>query len=221
MLVKTKGIVFRLTPYGETSVIVNVFTDLFGLQSYIVNGVRSKSQKSKIALFQPLTLLELVVYHKENGNIMRIKEVKCYHPCINLSGQVKKSAIALFINEILNKAVKDQTHTAEIFEFISDSLIILDELPKPENFHLVFLVGLSRHLGFAPNQTREVLGVHWMDEPEEKLLDRLLRTDYYDELVLSYAQRQALLNCLMHFYQTHIDGFGEIKSLSVLQEVLR
>ena len=221
MLVKTKGIVFRLTPYGDTSVIVNMFTDLLGLQSYIVNGVRSQSKKSKIALFQPLTLLDLVVYHKENGNIMRIKEVKCYHLYQNLSRQVNKSAIALFINEVLNKAVKDQSHTSEIFQFISNSLIILDEHPKPENFHLIFLLGLSRHLGFAPNQTSEVLGVHWMDEQEEQLLKQLLLITYQDELPMTYIQRQTLLSCLMRFYQTHIDGFGEMKSLPVLQEVLR
>jgi len=221
VLVKTKGIVFRLTPYGDTSVIVNMFTELFGLQSYIVNGVRSSSKKSKIALFQPLTLLDLVVYHKENANIMRIKEVKCYHVYQNVSRQVSKSTIALFINEVLNKAVKDQTHTAEIFEFISTSLVILDETSKPENFHLVFLLGLSRHLGFAPNQTSEVLGVHWMDETEEKLLHQLLRTDYNDDFAVTYAQRQVLLNSLLRFYQTHIDGFGEVKSLPVLQEVLR
>lgn len=221
MLVKTKGIVFRVTPYGDTSVIVNMFTELFGLQSYIVNGVRSSSKKSKIALFQPLTLLDLVVYHKENANIMRIKEVKCYHVYQNLSRQVSKSAIALFINEVLNKAVKDQTHTSEIFEFISTSLVILDETPKPENFHLIFLLGLSRHLGFAPNQTSEVLGVHWMDETEERLLNSLLHTDYNNDFILNYAQRQVLLNSLLRFYQTHIDGFGEVKSLPVLQEVLR
>jgi DNA repair protein RecO (recombination protein O) len=221
VLVKTKGIVFRLTPYGDTSVIVNVFTDQFGLQSYIVNGVRSQTKKSKIALFQPLTLLELVVYHKENGNIMRIKEVKCYHPYQTLSQQVNKSAIALFINEVLNKAVKDQTHTSEIFGFISNSMLLLDETSRPENFHLIFLLGLSRHLGFAPNQADEVLGVHWLDEPDEKLLNQLLRMNYQSEFALTYAQRQTLLNCLIRFYQTHIDGFGEIKSLPVLQEVLR
>ncbi|MBX2894954.1 MAG: DNA repair protein RecO [Cyclobacteriaceae bacterium] len=221
MLVKTKGIVFRLTPYGDTSVIVNVFTDLFGLQSYIVNGVRSPSKKSKIALFQPLTLLDLVVYHKEHGSIMRIKEVKCYHLYQNLSQHVNKSAIALFVNEILNKAVKDQTHTAELYEYIANSMMMLDAHPKPENFHLIFLVGLSRHLGFAPNQTTEVLGVHWMDEPEEKLLEQLLRMDYRSELALTYAQRQTLLTSLVRFYQTHVDGFGELKSLPVLQEVLR
>ncbi|MCW5912227.1 MAG: DNA repair protein RecO [Cyclobacteriaceae bacterium] len=221
MLVKTKGVVFRLTPYGDTSVIVNVFTDLFGLQSYIVNGVRSNSKKSRIALFQPLTLLDLVVYHKENGNIMRMKEVKCYHPYSGLIREVHKSAIALFINEVLNKSVKEQSHASEIFEFIAQSLVTLDNHPKPENFHLIFLLGLSRHLGFAPNQTSEVLGAHWMDEQEERLLDQLLHTTYHSELTLTYSQRQSLLNGLLRFYQTHIDGFGEIKSLAVLQEVLR
>ena len=80
MLHKTQGVVFRFTNYSETSIIVNIFTSAFGLQSYIVNGARGKSGKGKIALYQPLTLLDLVVYHRENASILRIKEVKCIHP---------------------------------------------------------------------------------------------------------------------------------------------
>ena len=80
MLFKTRGIVFRFTKYGESSIIVTIFTEMFGLQSYIVNGVRDKTSKNKIALYQPLTLLDLVVYHRENATIFRIKEVKCLHP---------------------------------------------------------------------------------------------------------------------------------------------
>ena len=80
MVQKTRGIVFRFTKYGETSIIVTIFTEAFGLQSYIVNGVRSKSSKNKIALYQPLTLLELVVYHRDGANIERIKEISCKYP---------------------------------------------------------------------------------------------------------------------------------------------
>ena len=221
MLVKTKGIVFRLTPYGDTSVIVNVFTEHFGLQSYLINGVRTATKKSKIALFQPLTLLDLVVYRKENANIMRIKEVKCYHPYATLTGEVYKATIALFIGEVLNKAVKEQSHATEIFEFIEHALVTLDGPVPSENFHLHFLIGLSRHLGFAPNTTREVLGTHWLDESEEKLLAQFLKQEFNTAVKVSYAQRQALLQCLIRFYQTHVEGFGEMKSLPVLQEVLR
>src|SRR6185369_7455791 len=110
MLHKTRGIVFRFTKYGDTSIIVTIFTELFGLQTYIVNGVRSKSAKSKIALFQPLTLLDLIVYYKENANIKRIKEIRCVHQYQTVQTDVRKSSIGMFLNEILNKTVKEENH---------------------------------------------------------------------------------------------------------------
>jgi DNA repair protein RecO (recombination protein O) len=219
VLHKTKGVVFRFTKYGETSIIVNIFTELFGLQSYIVNGVRSSSKRSKIALFQPLTLLDLVVYHKENANILRIKEIKCYHPYQTVTSDIRKSAIAMFINEVLNKSVKEQSHAGEIHEYIASSLIVLDQHQKSENFHLLFLLGLSKHLGFGPNITEEVLGGNWMDEADERVLKQLLVTDYTSAISITYDQRQTLLTSLLRFYASHVDNFGEMKSLAVLREI--
>src|SRR6187431_33577 len=139
MLHKTRGIVFRFTKYGDSSIIVTIFTELFGIQTYIVNGVRSKSAKGKIALFQPLTLLDLVVYYKENASIKRIKEVKCLHQYQTLLTDIRKSSLAMFINEILNKSVKDESHANEIFEYLLSSLTLLDhQETNIENFHLIF-----------------------------------------------------------------------------------
>jgi DNA repair protein RecO (recombination protein O) len=219
VLHKTKGVVFRFTKYGETSIIVNIFTELFGLQSYIVNGVRSSSKRNRIALYQPLTLLDLVVYHKENANILRIKEIKCYHPYQTVTSEIRKSAIAMFINEVLNKSVKEQSHAGEIHDFIASSLIVLDQHQKPENFHLLFLLGLSKHLGFGPNLTEEVLGGNWMDEADERVLKQLLVTDYTSAISITYDQRQTLLTSLLRFYASHVDNFGEMKSLAVLREI--
>ncbi len=220
MLHKTKGIVFRLTKYGETSIVVSVFTQLFGLQSYIVNGVRSSSKKSSIALYQPLTLLDMVVYHKENAGILRIKEVKCFYAYQTISKEVKKSAIAMFIHEVMNKAVKEQSHVAEMFEFIEQSLIILDTQTRQENFHLIFLLGLSKHLGFGPNLIEEILGGHLMSVEEEVILTALLSSDYESPIAVTYEQRQNILKSLLRFYARHIDGFGEMKSLPVLRDIL-
>src|SRR5690348_13964376 len=130
MLHKTRGIVFRFTKYGETSIIVNIFTELFGLQGYIVNGVRSKSNKSKIALYQPLTLLDMVVYNRVNANLNRIKEVKCLQPFQSISMDIKKSAIAIFINEVLNKTLKEESHAQEVFEFLFHTVSTLDEMKE-------------------------------------------------------------------------------------------
>lgn len=220
MLNKTRGIVFRLTPYGETSVIINVFTELFGLQSYIVNGVRNKSARSKIALYQPLTLLDMVVYHKENAGILRIKEASCAHPYHTLTVDHKKSSIAIFINEILNKTVKEQSHVQELCDFIFDSLIALDRLPtQVENFHLIFLLRLSKHLGFGPENTIEI-GALMLNEKEDYVLDQLLTANYDSVIRLTNEQRRNILEGLLRFYASHVDSLGTIKSVQVLREVL-
>jgi DNA repair protein RecO (recombination protein O) len=220
MLAKTRGIVFRYTKYGETSIIVTIFTELYGLQTYIVNGVRSKSNKSKIALYQPLTLLELVVYHKENANIMRLKEVRCFYPYHTLTRDIRKSAIALFINEVLNKAVKEQSHAEELGGFLIQSMMVLDQTEHPENFHLQFLVGLSKFLGFQPQNATEVIGGRLLEAEEEELLNQVIGSLPGSHVSLTYIQRKNLLDMLLRFYATHIENMGEFKSQVVLKEVL-
>lgn len=221
MLAKTRGIVFRFTKYGDSSIIVTIFTEVYGLQTYIVNGVRSKSAKNKIALYQPLTLLELVVYYKENQNIKRIKEIKCVHPYQSITSDILKSSIAIFINEILNKTVKEESRAQDLFDFIFQSLIILDhQETKVENFHLIMLIKLSRYLGFGAHTVNEILGHRMINTEEEKLLAELLVADYQTALRINTLQRRAILDTLIKFYSDHIDSFGEIRSIHVLKEVM-
>ena len=221
MIVKTRGIVFRFTKFKETSIIVTIFTEQFGLQSYIVNGVRSKSSKNRIALYQPLTLLNLVVYHRENTNIERIKEISCLYPYRTLTSDVIKSTLAMFLNEVLNKTVKDESHAAEIFEFLCQSLITLDTLEKGyENFHLIFLLKLCRYLGFGVYNLNEVLGGRVTDPETEKILSQLLTAEYDTPLVITNLQRRSLLELLIKFYAEHMENLGEIKSVQVLKDVL-
>lgn len=220
MLQKTQGIVFRFTKYGETSIIVTIFTELFGLQSYIVNGVRSPSKKSKIALYQPLTLLDMVVYHKENASILRIKEVKCLHPYQSVATNFRKSTMAMFLNEILNKTVKEQSHVHELCQFLITSFQQLDRMENNfENFHLIFLVKLSQFLGFRPYHTREMIGSGILPEEENNLLAQLLRSDFMNTPTLTLTQRRNFLDILLRFYSTHIE-LGEIRSLAVVRELI-
>ena len=220
MLQKTSGIVFRYTKFGDTSIIVNVFTELFGMQSYIVNGVRTSSAKGKIALYQPLTLLDMVVYYKENAQVKRIKEVKCLHQYHSLYSDIKKSAIAMFVNELLNKAVKDESHARELYSFIATSLIMLDDAEQGyENFHLIFLIKLSRLLGFGAHDSVEILSGRLADVVVEFKLGELIAADYYTTLSITTAQRREILDLLLRFYKDHLDSLGEFKSVQVLKEM--
>jgi DNA repair protein RecO (recombination protein O) len=221
VLHKVRGVVFRFTKYGETSIIVTIFTDQFGLQSYIVNGVRSRSSKSRIALYQPLTLLELVVYYRENANLNRIKEVKCIHPYNNLYSDVAKSTIGMFVTEVINKTIKEESHAADLCEFLISSLITLDSLSSNvQNFHLIFLLKLSRFLGFGAQNVNEVLGGRITDPPVEQAITTMIHGSYLTQPNLSNSQRRELLDLLLQFYTEHSGLVGELKSVQVLREIL-
>jgi DNA repair protein RecO (recombination protein O) len=219
---KTKGVVFRFTRFGESSIIVTIFTEQFGLQSYIVNGIRSKTSRSKIALFQPLTLLELVVYHRENANINRIKEVKCLHPYQSIQGDIIKSSVAMFITEVINKSVKEESHASHLFEFLCSSFITLDTLvDNSENFHLVFLIKLSRFLGFGAQSCAEILGGRVTSSANEMLITQLLKSDYLQPFKMPTDQRREVLELLVYFYNEHGGVLGDLKSMQVLRDLMK
>lgn len=228
MLYKTKGIVLSYIRYRETSIIVKIYTELFGLQSYIVNGIRSSKSRQKIALYQPLTQLDMVVYYKHGKDINRISEYKCSAYYTTIPNDIRKSSLAIFLTEILIKALKEESEDHELFQFITDSLLILDHMGQNfESFHIQFMCKLSKYLGFSILSAEEVFGqVHLhtnhqeLAKFEKDLLDRLIQVNYQEAPVTNGAVRRDLVEILIKFYKLHIASFGEIKSLSILSEVL-
>jgi DNA repair protein RecO (recombination protein O) len=226
MLQKTRGVVLNYLRYRETSIIVRIYTEEFGLQSYIENGVRTAKGRNKMALFQPLTLLDLVVYFKKDGGIQRISETKIAHPYHGIPFDIAKSSIGLFVSEILGKTLKEETGNPALFGFLTEALVWLDDAETGyENFHLWFLLRLSGYLGFAPENPFELAqqlrdaGLPVYDLDGLAQLEVLQQTP--EAARLDRPTRGYLLDLLTKFYGLHIDGFGEVKSQGVLQEVLR
>lgn len=218
MLQKTRGIVFKYFKYRETSIIVKIFTESFGMQTYIVNGVRSRTAKGKIALYQPLTLLDLVVYHKASAEINRISEIRCRYPFQTLPIDIRKSAIAMFMAEILYKTVKDEGEVVPLFEFIDNSIEILDRLETDfENFHLRFLLKLSKYLGIGMESSD--FFDPFADE-ERQILKNFMNNPYDTPQKIPHSTRRTMLDRIIKFYQANIDSLKEINSIKVLQEVL-
>src|SRR4026207_838787 len=152
---KTKGIVLRTVKYGETSLIVTMFTELFGLQSHLVNGVRTSTKKAtgKANLFQPTAILDLVVYHNELKHLNRIKEFKWHFLYQHIFSDVPKNAVALFMIELLTKCLKQPEANPELFEFCEDAFMHLDESNDTvmANFPLFFALHLPAFFGFRIN----------------------------------------------------------------------
>lgn len=225
MLKKTKGIVLNFVKYRESSVIVKIYTEQLGLISGIVNSVRSKTGKThKIALYQPLTFLDLVVYDKNNQNIKRISEAKIDFPFHSIPFSFQKSSIGMFLTEFLSKVLREEEGNEHLYQFLSDSISHFDEQEENfANFHLIFLLQLAEFLGLGISSTKDLLeqiGIPDFDEQSIRLVNQLLEADYDDFIEANGKTRNQVLQWLIKFYQLHLENFGEIKSLEVLKEVL-
>jgi DNA repair protein RecO (recombination protein O) len=244
MIHKTKGIVIRVVKYGETSVILSMYTELFGIQSYIVNGVRTSSKRGggKANLFQPAAILDLVVYHNELKNIQRIKEFKWGYLYQELFFDVVKNSVALYMIELLQKSLKQPEPNPDLFHFIEDAFLHLDVSDEAvvANYPLFFALQLSGFYGFrfsdAYSSKNHVLDLregefiaeqpshpHFLDGDYSYVTSQLLKVMQPHELKeirLNKSTRRVLLLAYQAFYALHVQDFGTMKTLPVLQEVL-
>jgi DNA repair protein RecO (recombination protein O) len=240
MLHKTRGIVLKTTDYGESSVIVQVFTEKLGLQSYIINGVKKPKAKISRNMLQPLHLLDMVVYHKAAGNVQRIAELKTSPVLLSIPYDVIKRSMAMFLNEVLYKSIRQQTADENLFDFVFNAIEWLDhQTVALANFHLLFLTQLTRYLGFYPDryQANEAdyfdlkNGVFikykpdsfsYLSPPHTQNFSRLLQCNFESlpALKLTNDERRYLIGKLLEYYALHIEGFGNIHSHEILEEVL-
>jgi DNA repair protein RecO (recombination protein O) len=240
----TKGIVLKTVRYGETSLIATIFTELFGIQSYIINGVRITSKKGsgKANLLQPPAILEMVVYHHDLKNLQRIKEFRWAHIYENIFFNVFRNSVALFMIELLQRSLKQPEANPPLFEFIEDSFLTLDKTSDDiaANLPLYFAVNLSGFYGFrfADKYSEETNILDLMEgqfvsaypshsyflEPNQShIVSELLRVMQPSELAqikLNQEMRRILLHAFETFYALHIQDFGKMKTLPVLEAVL-
>ena len=155
MIAQTKGVVIKTINHGESGLIVRIFTELFGMQSYLVKGIGSKNAKIKSAFFQPLNLLELVVYHKENKSLHHLKEVQPEYVFQHLHQDVVKRSLLIFVNELLYKSLREELPDKLLFHWLHHSLIWLDLAQhRVADFHLMIMMQLTHYLGFYPKTTK-------------------------------------------------------------------
>ena len=239
MLNKTNGIVLHTIKYGETSVIAKVYTELFGLQSYIVKGARNRKGGNKMSQLSPLTLLEMEVYRKETAQLQHIREMRVAYPFLSLPFDVIKSSIALFINEVIFRSVREEEPNPSLYSFLESSIRWFDLVPNHySDFHLWFMLHFCSYLGFTPHDnysnSKGIFNLHegifqshlpehtdYLIEPLSSTLFQLSALPLSDltSLHLSSQIRHTLLPRLVEFYRFHIQGMKDINSLEVLREV--
>lgn len=235
MNVKTKAIVLSTIKFQEKSLIVKCFTESDGLKSYFIQSAFStRKSNQKIAYFQPLNLLEIEANHKNKGTLEHIKEVKLAYNYQSISVDFTKNSIVFFLSEVLHHAILEEEKNETLFAFLETSFLWLDTHVTNPNFHLIFLIELTKFLGFYPQLEdndanffemiegvfTSYQGVNCLSENESILLKKLMELKFDDvSKNFSKTERQVLLKIILDYYIIHLQGFKKPKSLEVLKEI--
>lgn len=235
---KTKAIVIQSIRYGDSSLVVKMLTEEYGMRSYMVKGVFGSKSKFRPALFQNMTILDIVATSGK-GSLSFIKEISLAHNYNDILFNIKKSSIILFMSEVLSKSIPEAETDKVLFSYINKALLWLDAAESNyTNLPLVFAMGLCRHLGFAPNTESYKENYHFdifdgkftIQQNTLYPIDAELSKDFYDvcshninriNLNIDNKKRRQLLEIVVYYYKLHIDNVKEIQSYEILREIFQ
>nr|WP_297782680.1 DNA repair protein RecO [uncultured Allomuricauda sp.] len=237
MQVTTKAIVLSSLKYGDSSLIVRAFTRSDGLKSYLLKGVlASKKAKIRPGYFLPLMQLEIVASHKNKGTLESIRDVKVALPYQTLHTDIIKNSVVLFLAEMLGNSIQEQEQDESLFNYLEYALQWMDVHPLSPNFHILFLLNLTKYLGFYPDTTQQNLPFFDLMEGSfsqtptlNPLIEnedlgnfrKFLGTNFeaLETIQLTKSNRRELLKMVVQYFRLHVHGFREPRSLAVLNAV--
>jgi DNA repair protein RecO (recombination protein O) len=239
MLSTTNAIVLSKLKYRDHDIIVKTYTEEYGVISFLVRGVlKSKKNTSKIAYFQALSQLQIVFNYTKKRTLYTLKDVKINNVYGSLHSHVLKSAVAMFLSEVLNLVLQEEDKDEELYRYLETALLWFDTDTDYSNFHLLFLLNLCKYLGFYPDDTQihfnyfnlqygsfEMKGHGRYSVSGENLtLLKCLLGMTFDQLhtiKINAKKRQSFLNMILLYFELHLGSFRMPKSLEVFNQVFK
>jgi len=239
MLITTRGIALSLIRYSDNKIIVKIFTEHSGMQSYIVY-CGGKNRKT-FRMFSQAAVIEIVALHKNGRDLQQIKEVSYSFIPVNISFDIRKSSIAMFIKELISACVKEHEPNKAVFAFFEKTFMNLDVAESGLSaYHLRFMAEFASYLGFMPENTysadktyfdmTEGLFVneppghaHFMSPVQSLVFHELIQGTHavnYNNRLMYREFRDEMLHLLIDFYRIHLPGMGKVNSHEILREVL-
>jgi DNA repair protein RecO (recombination protein O) len=239
MQVKSNAIVLHALKFGDSQLIVDLLTEQMGRMSFICHIPVSKKAKIKKQFFQPLNLLSIEFDYRQNARLQHFKDIRMAEPFADIPFNARKLSICLFLSEFLTYATRDEQQNAPLYKYVESSILWLDNSQHSfANFHLVFMMRLSRFIGFFPNLEHYSVGdffdlrsgefcqipplhTDFIHPDEASKIVLLMRMNYESMHLfkMSREERNRCIELIINYYRLHIPNFPELKSLSILQEL--
>ncbi|MCF6366338.1 MAG: DNA repair protein RecO [Bacteroidales bacterium] len=239
MIVSTKGIILHRLKFSDSKIIAKIYTEKFGLQSYLIFGSDSKKGKQVKSLLQPFFLVDIQVYHNEKKTLQKIKEISNSFPFISIPFEIQKSTVSLFISELIMRVLKENEPDNDLFNFFITAIKAFDSQAGGfQNFHVFFLAEFCKYLGIKPENNystekstfdldagRFITGrpnhKYYVNQKLSRLLGEVLkiRPGKAETLIISNEERKHLLDLLIDYYKIHLGEPTQMKTLSVLKQI--
>jgi DNA repair protein RecO (recombination protein O) len=238
MILKTEAIVLRTTPFGDNSLVTNVYTRNYGIRSFLVRAGSSKTSKNKKALFQPLQQIEIVFYQKAGRDLQYISETRLLSYYRHLDQDPEAITFACYLLEVFRNCLKEEEENESLFSFLQETLIYMDlHVGSRVPILLHFLMHFTRYLGFMPYisaspdagsiyfdiESGKVEDNPFVSDAPSAIILQLLRSDrdHCVDIVIAPGLRREVMNRIMQYYRFHVEGFKEPGSVEVLEMVFR
>lgn len=238
MLTSSLAIVVRATRTSDSGLVVDMLTERYGRMAFMVHVGRGRRQPS-LSMFQCLSQVEVDFDLRSRSDIQHIRNVRMASAYGSIPFEASKMAVAMFLAEFLSHASRGEHEAGRLFDFVRKSLLWYDEsAASAPNFHLVFMIGVLRFLGFRPDIRRDAAGEyfdllsgeycsarpahsHYMSGDELRLMPLLLEADYNSmhNLVMSRQQRNRATDIVLDFCRIHLPQFPAMRSISIVREL--
>jgi DNA repair protein RecO (recombination protein O) len=236
---KTRGVVLNYTKYSDSSGILNVYTQQFGRQAYLIRGINRGRKVTRTALFRPLTILDIEASHSQKREVQTMKSCILSYIPADMQSNIAKSTITIFLAEVLTSALREEAPDTKLYDFIENSVIYLDQCENTvSNFHIMFLTKLTIFLGFGPSlpdfeevpvfdltngifcRVPPAFG-EYAPQAASSLFMSFISAPFnqMSKIRLQKEERQETIDLLLKYYSLHLPGFKKINSIRVLHDL--
>lgn len=239
MVTSTSAIVLSKIRYKDNDIIAKLYTKEYGAISFIVKGRQnSKKNKIKFVYFQELTILEIQFNYNSKRDLQYIKDIEIKHNYMSSHSDLVKASVIIFLSEVLSNIITHQKRETQLYNYIEQSLIWYDTNKFNPYFHMIFLLELTRYLGFYPDTLNNNFkyfnpeegayeklktSKHSITGDSLNLLNQILgiKFDSNPLPTLNSDDKMEVLNIILVYYKLHNNNFKPIKSLEIVKNIFR
>jgi len=235
----SKAIVLSSIPYSESSIICKLYTEEFGLKSYIVRSAKKKKSPTPTSHFQSLNIIEFEAYNSVKSKLETIKTSSLILENQNLNFSIVKNALTFFVAEIIHLSLKEANPNKELFDYLFNQIHLLKNSKDEDlaEFHLYFMIEFADHLGLAPMDNYSEYEV-FFDPIAGKFTNKADAQNFNkqtsftlhkfisqkeitnEKICKNKIERNIILEALIIFYSIHITNHSQIKSHKILTTIL-